>query len=184
MQGRFTEAQSVLADVLDRYGKDLNSLDARDGDNAGLMKQLAVLSWGLNLDEQAAVLEVKMRVPSANVSDDLRIEDHPEFAGDWNLPASLDGYSFGIDLKRTGMNRLVGAFSYATADASRCDNDDEMTGTFSGPVAEITWTSGWSSEKGRAKLVRVNDYLVWHWTKGAQGALLPVTEVLVKSKGI
>lgn len=184
LEGKFIEAQKVLVEVLDGFGQPLDSLDGRDDYSARLMRQLARLSWGLNLDEQAAVLEVKLSVPTANVGNELKLDDHPDFAGDWHLPGSLDGYSFGVTLERRGSDHLVGSVSYARADGSRTDGDDEMTGTFNGPVANVSWTSGWSSETGHSKLVRVNDYLVWHWDKGAQGAMMPLTEVLAKGKGM
>jgi len=71
---------------------------------------------------------------------------------------------------------LKAKVSSANGDAKKADRDNDATGTFKGSVGAINWTA--FGGQGKAKIVRVGDYLVWKIESITGESFCPIIAVL------
>ncbi len=113
-------------------------------------------------------------------------QEPANFQGVWDMEET-GGLTFGLELYQKG-ETLSGYHCGMTSDASRIDcslaaeDDASITGSISGNVAKIRFTSAYSGQIGMAKLTLRDDSLLWEITAYPNGVYyLPDQAVLTKT---
>lgn len=179
----YDKAASLLEELRKGRGKSVADLSAKDSDpESKLLAQFAKLYWGEKKYLDAAPIEVRLASPSVRKAD-LAMQKNPPFAGFWKMPSKPDDYSFDLTLENGEPQKLTARVEGANPDKSRVDGDPEATGSFDGPIGEISWNAYGGPAK--AKIIRIGKYLVWKivdQTPGPEGSYSPDTAVCKKEK--
>jgi tetratricopeptide (TPR) repeat protein len=180
---KYDKAAALLEELRTKSGKSVDALSAKDGDpDSKLLAQFAKLYWGEDKYVDAARLELRLAIPSVR-SADLAVQKKPPFAGYWKMPSKPDEDSFELTVENNEAQKLTARVEGANPDKSKKDGDPEATGSFDGPIGEISWNAYGGPAK--AKIIRIGKYLVWKIidkTPGPEGSYSPDTAILKKEK--
>jgi hypothetical protein len=171
-EGHWDKASTLLEEVCKRFTpiKDMSVWGVND---PAFLEQFARLNWGQNNDIEAAKIEVRLQNPDIQAAE-LQAPKQ-DFGGRWTR-LKEPGESFALRLQEFGADKLKAGVSGTNFDAKKADEDNAATGTLNGSVGVINWTA--FRGQGKAKIIRVGDYLVWKIQSMTGESFCPMTAVL------
>jgi len=181
-QGKSDQAASLLEEVRKVLGKSVDQLSAVDAGERMLLKDFSELYWAQIKRVDAAKIDIRLSDPSVR-NEELTVQQNPSFSGNWTMPSMPDDYSFELLLKKSGVRKLKAHVQGANPGATKVDSDDKATGSFDGPVGEISWNA--YGGPATATIVRIGDYMVWkigHVNVESEGTYSPYMAILKKQK--
>jgi hypothetical protein len=127
----------------------------------------------------AAKIELRLAVPNLP-KEDVTVSKNPSFAGDWKMP-SKPGESFALTIENAAAHKLKAHVRAETELTYSIDRDDRASGSFKGPIGEISWQA--CGGEANAKIIRIGHYMVWMITvRSAGGTGSPSVAILTDAQ--